>query len=242
MSYMAELKEYHKLSAKDLSQDTIKALRWTSSVGLISVIAAQFMIWGLIPTNIYTGCALALGLVTGFLALLSRLPNFLWISEKHLDEWGRGLKFRAEAFTYRTVIYILLIACLIGVALTSTDAAGLRLVLTPSLEQLGFSLILLPLIFQFITTSHLAWHVKPLSDEDVKDMYEIEEPRKIGKWSMAFVMIFAFTGIVGGKLLDRQYKSIINETSESCVITLEAKAPLAQVKRLQACNDLKPKN
>ena len=238
MSYMSEMKEYYKLSSKDLSQHTIKHLRWTAAIGLMSMIFAQLMIWSVVPFNVYTGSALALGIVIGFIALLNRLPNYLFISPKHLDEWGRDLKLNSESFTYRVFMYGLLLVCFVGFAFINTDASSLRLVLAPSLEQLGFSLLLLPFIFQFITTCHLAWNVTPLSDDDVKDMYEIEKPREIGKWSLAFVITFALLGVFGGKILDSLYMPITDKASQTCVITMETEIPTAQIKHLHNCKKL----
>jgi len=242
MSYMKELKEYYRLTPRDLSQHSINTLRWTSLVGLISVISALLMTWGLVPFNAITGGGVALGFIFGFLALMHRLPNFLSVSEKHLDEWGGVSKKNAEAFTYRVVLSFLWFMFVVGFALLMSDVSGLRLVLTPNLEQIGFSLVLLPLVFLLITTSHLAWNVKPMSDEDVKEMSEIETPRKYGKWLTILTTSILFLGVIGGKVLDYKYKAIADHTSKTCVITMEAEIPIAQLKHLQDCKTLKQKN
>jgi len=221
MSYMKEWKEYYRLSPRDLSQHSIKTLRWTSSVGLVSAVSALLMIWGLVPFNAITGWAVAIGIIFGFLALIHRLPNLLAGSEKNLDEWGRNSKKTAEAFTYRMVLYFLYFMMIVGFALLSSDVTGLRLVLTPNLEQIGLSLFLLAAVFQLITTNHLAWNVKPMSDEDVKDMSEIETPRKYGKWMTIFTVSILVFGALGGKILDHKYETIADDASETCVITME---------------------
>jgi hypothetical protein len=232
------MKEYYKLSSKDLSQDTIKGLRWTSSIGLASMIFAQLMIWSVVPANIYTGAALALAIVIGFIAIVSRLPNYLFIPTKHLDEWGRELKLNAESFTYRVFMYFSFAVCLIGFAFLNSDVSGLRVVLTPTLEQVGLSLFLMPFLFQYITTCHLAWNVTPLSKEDVKEMYEIEKPRKIGKWSTGVIIVFLMLGVFGGKILDSLYMPITDKATQTCVITMETEIPTAQIKHLHNCKKL----
>jgi len=242
MSYMKEWKEYYRLSPRDLSQDSIKTLRWTSLVGLVSGISGLLMIWGLLPVNIVTGCGLALGLIFGFIALLHRLPNFLSITDKHLDEWSRVAKKNAESFTYRVMLYSMFATMLLGFALLSSDITGLRLVLSPSLEQIGFSLFLLPIVFQLITTSHLAWKIKPMSDEDVREMNEIEAPRKSGKWMVILTVAILVLGSLGGRALDYKYKTIADDTSKTCVITMETEVPMAQLKHLHDCETLKKNN
>jgi len=242
MSYMKEMKEYYRLSPRDLSMDSIKTLRWTSFVGLVAVISGLLMIWGLLPVNLVTGFGVAIGLIFGFIALLHRLPNLLAVSEKHLDEWGSVSKKNAEAFTYRVVLGFLWGMLLVGFALLSSDVTGLRLVLAPTLEQIGFSLFLLPIIFQLITTSHLAWNVKPMSDEDVREMSEIEAPRKSGKWMTIIIVLFMVLGVIGGRALDYKYKTLADDASETCVITMEMDVPTAQLKHLHDCETQKKKD
>lgn len=235
MSLATEVKEYYALSSKDLSIESIRSLRFTSAVGIAAIILGLLITWRLLPMNLYTGSGLALGIVIGFVALVHRLPNLLALSERHLDEWCGDAKKDAEAFTYRVVIGTLVLTLIIGMALTMTDFSGLRLVLTPSFEQLGFTLILLPLLLQLITTHRLAWSVKPLSKEDVIDMYEIEKPRKSGKWTMILIVSMLMASLFGGQFIDRQFADIDSAASENCVISVTEDALMANVKSFENC-------
>lgn len=235
MSYVKEMKDYYKLSSKDLSADSIKALRANAMIGLLAVIIALLMIWSVIPLNLFTGATLALGLIFVFLACLHRLPNLLSVSEHHLDEWGRNAKKDAEAFTYRVVYYVFGLLFIVGTAFLASDVSGLNLVLTPTFEQLGGTLFLLMPLLVMIKTNRLAWSVRPLSKEDVMEMYVVEKPRKQGKWMTVVMMIILGAGIFGGKLLDYKYADNAVVSPQNCAISITEDAPLAQVKPLYYC-------
>jgi len=242
MSYMKEMKEYYRLTPRDLSQSNINTLRWTSLVGVASCLLGLLMTWEIVPFNMLTGFGLALGLVIGFVALLHRLPNFLSLTDKHLDEWGRAAKKDAESFTYRVIIYSLLVMMAVGFALSNADVSGLRLVLAPTFEQVGWTFIFLPFTLHLVTSSHLAWSVTPLSKEDVKEMSEVEAPRKSGKWMIITLISGMVVASLGGITFSYKYADIIDEAARTCVITMDESVPFAQVKHLQDCKTLKQKN
>lgn len=237
MSYAKEIKDYYKLSSKDLSENSLKSLRATAMIGLLAVTMALLMIWSVIPLNPFTGWTLALGLVFGFLALLHRLPNSLMISEKHLDEWGGNAKKDAEAFAYRVVFWASIVIGFLGYALLSSDNVGpLTLVLTPSFEHLAGTFLLITFLLQMIIVNRLAWAVQPLSKEDVMEMYEVEKPRKNGKWMTIVPMCFVFGGFFVGSLIDNLYPNVRETTPQNCEISITDDAPLAQVKPLYFCS------
>jgi len=243
MSLMKEMKAYYHISPSNLSRSSIRTLRVVASIGLVAVVLGLFMLWAVVPTNMVTGLTLTFGLVIAFIALIHRLPNLLVITDKHLDEWEITSKKNAESFTYRVIYVGMLLLMIIGLMLQGGESADLRLVLTPSFLQIGFTLVLLPALLQLITTNHIAWSVQPISDEELAEDYEaskgkVEPLRKYGNLSMLLTVSWVVLAIMGGKIIDRKYKTLAHEDSRTCVINMETEIPLAQLMNLQDCKSI----
>jgi len=238
MSLMNEWKSYYRISPTDLSMDSIKTLRWTSALGLMTCFISLFAIWGVIPTNGYVILGIFCGLVLASLSLFHRIPNLLSLTDKHLDEWSKTVKKDAESFGFRVIFYFLLFLLIPAFMLLGSDMSDLNIVLTPRFNGLLFTLLLLPVTLQFIISCRLAWTIKPLSAADVKDMSEIEHPRKYGKWMTYMLLAGFFLGAFGGIPANIIFKDKIANMTESCVIKMETDVPLIQVKNLRDCQTL----
>lgn len=238
MSLLKDWKDYYKLSPRDLSMDSIKTLRWASAVGLFGTVLALLTIWNIVPFNSYSGLTILICFTLGAPSLFHRLPNLLALPDKHLDEWSRKTKKDAESFAYRVLLYAFYFLMLLGLLFIGGNTSGLTLVLSPSLEQILFSLFLFPLALQLITSCHMAWSVDPFTAADVKEMYEIEKPRKRTK-PMAY-LIFAgfFIGAFGRGPMNHFFGDKLNNMAETCVITMETEVSLVQLKNLKDCKSL----
>jgi len=247
MSYMKEMKAYYRLSPNDLSRLSIRILRGTAVIGLVAVILGLLMLWAVVPTNLVTGLTLTVGLVIGFIALMQRLPNLLMITDKHLDEWEITSKKNAESFTYRVIYVAMLILMIMGLILSGGDVEDLRLVLTPSLWQLGYTLLSLPFLLKLITTNHIAWSVKPISNEELAETYQAskgkDEPhRKFGKRIILLTVFIVWFSMIGSDLIDRKYETLANEEFATCVINMESEIPFAQMMNLHDCESIAAEN
>ena len=235
MSYFQEIKEYYKLTPRDLSERSLKKLRITSSIGLLAIIMGLLMIWSIIPFNVFTAIILALGLIISLFALGHRLPNLLSTSETHLDEWGGNAKKDAEAFTYRILFYASILSFVLGYAFLNVDTPELRFVFAPSFNQLGGTLMLLAPLLKLITTNRLAWSIQSLSEEDALEMDEIETRKDKGKWMFIVIFCIVFTAIFGGGLLGKKYASLAENAPQNCTISITDTSPVAQVRPLGGC-------
>ena len=241
MSYMHEMKNYHRLSPTDLSINSIKTLRRTSAIGLLACLCCILTIWGIIPVNIWVVMGLiCLGSV-GFLSLIHRLPNLLMLTDKHLDEWDQKLKKDAESFTFRVIYYFMLFLLIPVFMGLGSDLEDLNLVMTPSLQQIGLTLFFLPLVLQLITICFAAWNIEPLSASDIEEMSEKEYPRKQGKWMISVSFFAVILIALGGLPLDYFLKNSSVDMNQTCILKMETKVQLLQLKNLNDCQSLSPK-
>jgi len=242
MSYMREMKNYHRLSPTDLSINSIKNLRRTSTIGLFACFCCMLAIWRIIPLNIWVVMGLICLGVIGFLSLIHRLPNLLLLTDKHLDEWDQKLKKDAESFTFRVIFYFMLFLQIPGFMVLQSDFEDLNLVMTPSLQQIGLTFILLPFVLQLISICYASWNIEPLSALDIKEMSEKEKPRKQGKWMIRIYVFAVILGVWGGMPLNYFLKSSSFENIETCTLKMETEVHLFQLKNLNDCQSVSATN
>lgn len=238
MSIMKDWKNYYKLSPRDLSGESIKTLKLTSIFGLFGSLLGLATLWKIVPLNPWVLLAIFSSLCIGMVAVFHRLPNLLSLTDKHLDEWSQKVKKDAESFTYRVILWFWFLMMFLAFLFVGGDFSGLRLILSPSLEQLLFSTLLIPIALYFITSCHMAWSIKPLSTSEVMDMYEIEKPRKYSK-KMTYILIGSFIlGAFGRYPANYFWGQKVKDMNETCVIKMETEISLFQLKNLNDCATL----
>lgn len=153
-----------KIKESDFSQ---KNLMWMKIFSIVATPGpiAYFLLMRFMEDFIEAPVVLALILipiVAMSVCLLQRPVSYLTRTDKNLDEWERGLKYRSESFAYRFIFYSSLVLSGLWFLLGIMHP---NLTLTVSLLDVGLVFITFVMAMTLIISNYLAWTVVPITED-----------------------------------------------------------------------------
>lgn len=163
-----------KIDLSSLSERSITFMRAVVTCAILSVIFANILgLWsdqqrlegradtGLLLANLGALCFMIIACAVAFLFIaINPLIRMFGLSNESLDEWEAELKQKAEAFSYRIIIGILVGVMLLTIA---SDFIDINM---PALSAYDLAQEILFLVFlaALLPFAYVAWTLKPLDD------------------------------------------------------------------------------
>jgi len=138
----------------------------------------------LVPVVAMFGCL--------FLKPVSHLSR----TNKNLDEWEQGLKYRSESFAYRLIFYsgFVFSAFVVLVGFLNAEVS-MKISKQVPLLDFGLILLVLPLTMSTVVINYLAWTVMPFA-EDCDEDAMIAREKKVRDTILIVAIIISVLAII----------------------------------------------
>lgn len=165
-----------KMKESDFSQ---RNLMWLKIFSLIAIPGPFSFFLTMQFTNDFIDAPIILALasvpiIAMAICLMQRPINTLTRTNKNLDEWEQGLKYRSESFAYRVALFSMLFLC---TALLIVDGLQPSLSFTVSLMDLVLLMGTFVLAMLVTISNFIAWTVTPFGEDHDEEMMMVREKK-----------------------------------------------------------------